>query len=126
MISSVDEEKINEKIIYLGKVVGTTYEPAKSNLKEFVHTLYKMSKSNIKPSDIEMKLIHEKDNQYDPNALRVMANLKGHGTWEVGYIPKTDNYKILEIGIDKFECKLVDLNEFDGKIVGLMVAVIKK
>jgi hypothetical protein len=118
----------NNNCIFSGSLKGTSFEPAKSNLQAlltpFLANLEVTERGKLL-SELVIELTHIKDNPYDPNAIRVTFHINDMH-WEVGWIPKFINTKILEVGLDNVECKLQDFNIYEEKIVGALIKVLKK
>ena len=62
-----------------------------------------------------LKLVHDKDNRYDPNAVAVMFHDEElEDDFCIGYIPREDNETIagiLEMGwTEMFECRISKIN----------------
>jgi len=106
--------------LYLGKLAGVNFEPAKSNLQKFVEKINAAENQN---ADVEIKLTHDKENKYDKNAIRVSAGIGGIFL-EVGWIPKHSNEGILKAGIENTKTTIENFNFFEGKVVGLRVNVV--
>ena len=77
----VTEKKVSN--IFWMRVVGTTFI---EGVPEFLRKL----KYNIKDTNcILLKLVPDKENQYDTNAVSVLLSLKGIGKYKkIGYIPR--------------------------------------
>lgn len=76
------------------KVVGTTFTEGQKLLKYL--------KVKAKKEDIILSVIHEKDNQYDPNALRVDVSVTwSDKVYHLGYLSKD---------IAKLKCGYEDIN----------------
>lgn len=69
-------------------VVGVTFEGRQQILSDFFRTYRHGSKHLV-------KLVHESDNQYDPNAVAVHLNVNGTDYKHVGYISKNENQAVL-------------------------------
>ncbi len=95
---------LNGKMMYEGSVVGTTFEPAKSNIPiaiDYLNTFVDWN-SFIEPI-VELK--HNPLNKYDSNALEVHIGYEGK-TFFVGHIPKTHNKQLLDMGLENLNTEL--------------------
>ncbi len=122
------ESNMESNILFSGKIVGTSFEPAKSNLQELLTPFLAgldIGERGEVLSGLGVKLIHITDNPYDPNAIRVYFEI-GNKSWEVGWIPRFANTKILEYGIENTESSLTDFLVYEDKIVGALITVTKK
>jgi hypothetical protein len=98
--------------LYDGKVVGITFEPAKTNFKKIVEQYKKGEK-------IALSLVAEPENKFDAHAVAVHAN-----GLKVGYIPKEINKNILKHGIDKVKVELRGFNDLKpGDYKGMEINV---
>jgi len=104
--------------LYHGKVVGITFEPAKSNFKKIVQQHYEGKK-------IDLVLDPEPGNKFDKNAVAVIAN-----GLKVGYIPKESNSQIVNFmkkhdnHYSGLHVSLIDFNTAKpGEIVGMEIHV---
>lgn len=83
--------------MYSGSVVGTTFEPAKSNIPLVLDYLRTVAaeKGDFEPL---IELVHNPENPYDKNALQVHLGY-GDKKFFVGHIPKTHNTQMLDAGL---------------------------
>lgn len=111
-------------MLYNGSVVGTTFEPAKTNIPILVDYLRTVTAASgeIEPS---VSLKHNPLNPYDANAVEVHVGY-GLTSYFVGHIPKTYNQKLLEAGLENLT---PELNRFfiddAGNAFGLSLFVYK-
>ena len=104
--------------MFQGSIVGVTFEPAKTNLQRAVKFFeIKMKEEGWEPV---VELEHQPDNQYDSNAIRVKIGDKTK-LFEVGFIPKTHNQRMLSYGLDNIETTLEDFTTYDDKVVGVVI-----
>lgn len=111
-----------EQVLYFGKVVGVTFEPTKTHFKACVAELQQQGEKVMNPV---LKLRHNPENQYDPNAVEVWM---GHNepTHHIGFIPRTHNRLLLLEGLEHLGVRLLKCNLFEDKIVGFGIEVYKK
>ncbi len=112
-------------MLYQGSVVGTTFEPAKTNILVAVDFFRTVTAAH---GDVEpvVTLKHNPLNPYDKNAIEVHI---GYDlvNYMVGHIPKTHNVRILEAGIDKVKAELERFYiDALGNAFGLSVIVNKE
>src|SRR4030042_6695212 len=107
------------EIIYNVKIVGVSFEPAKTNLKNAVNYFQRLD-NECNPI---MTLKAEPSNPHDKNAIQVWIE-QNNQSWNIGYIPKIINQKILEIGIHNIGIKLVQFNQdYKGDICGATINI---
>lgn len=84
-------------MIYAGSVVGTSFEPAKSNIPKAIDHFrtFIAAEGDIEPI---VTLVPNPKNQYDANAIEVHIGYRDK-SFMVGHIPKTHNVEMLEKGI---------------------------
>lgn len=61
------------------RVKGVTYKQRQKALEHL---------SRYNPQDITIRLAQEPSNEYDKNAVAVVATVKGKGSYTMGYLPK--------------------------------------
>lgn len=106
--------------IYRGKVTGVTFEPAKSNIAKVVSLLAEKG-DDFRP---QVKLQPDPENKYDPNAIRVLIGQDGK-LYEVGWVPKSCNERVIKAGVENCKTDLVDFNTFEDNIVGFVISITK-
>lgn len=76
------------------------YEWTKKDMSEF--GIYEEKVWKYEPSDIDVNIVPDPDNEHDHNALKVMAGWKDH-MWHIGYIPKNHIHEVkvaLDSGVE--------------------------
>lgn len=108
--------------VYSGSVVGTSFEPAKSNIPQVLDYLRTIAAEQGEIIPV-MKLVHNPENPYDKNAIQVHMGYR-NTMFFVGHIPKTHNSKLLEIGLPNVQAEF-DRFYFDdnGQSFGLAVFI---
>lgn len=109
--------------VYIGKVAGISFSPAKENFKKV------MEKFNSMPVDkvvFDLSLRHDPENPYDANAVEVLLGQKGEEVLRVGFVPKPNNQDVLREGIDNVDVEVVNFNRMDNKVVGMDILVSKR
>lgn len=102
----------------VSKVSGVTFGKRAAALERLTH---------YKPEQISVQLIREENNQFDNNAIAVMATVEGKGSYVVGYVP-AEVAKILSSIIDKGVAVKATLNKivggwFEGQNYGMRIAL---
>jgi hypothetical protein len=106
--------------LFFGKLTGVSFQPARDNLIK-INKLF----PNIDEDQFKIELIHDKENKYDPNAIRVYIVVQfdhGEEKYEVGWIPRFINTSILT-HLDKVNVDLVDVIFYQGQVVNLQIRV---
>lgn len=99
-----------DQVNFQTNVVGTTFSKNGSDVLSFL-------KSKVPVSDIKIKLVHEKENEYDPKAVAVGVSVRGAKKYiKIGYVPR-DRNTVLCYAIDHPETYQVvvrDVSLFGG------------
>lgn len=105
--------------LYNGKVVGVTFEPTKSTFKACLAHFKDMTEQEANP---EIQLEADPQNPHDPLAIKVLMG-QGEKFFHIGYIPRTHNKQILDIGLHRVDASLLKCNIFEDKVVGFGIEV---
>ena len=99
LLSVLDTFKDNIHMMSFNtKVVGTTFRPNGQNILKYLAR-------NVKSYDIVLEFEREPDNQYDPNAVKVIVGIKSSvKKHHIGYIPKD---------ISDFFAHVIDCGRYD-------------
>lgn len=74
------------------KIAGTTFHPLPENQYLKVNSTYTFD--NVPCAEADAILMAEPDNQYDPNAVKVMVPLDSGEAFHIGYLPKDSDLKM--------------------------------
>lgn len=92
--------------IYIHTIRGHFY------FQEALKKAYEASGGQNKILKENLKIIHEKDNEFDPNALAIFYDGD-----KIGYIPREDNEALLKANIFNIELRTyIYKNEYSGEI----------
>lgn len=75
------------------KIAGTTFHPLPEG--KFLKVGRTYTFEDVPCADTDAVLIPEPDNQYDPNAVKVVVPLDSGEAFHVGYIPKDHPLKMM-------------------------------
>lgn len=75
------------------KIAGTTFHPLPDGKYLRVNQTYEFE--NTPCADADAILVPEPDNQYDPEAVKVMVPLESGEAFHIGYLPKDSQLKKL-------------------------------
>ena len=103
--------------LYKGPVKGVTFR-AEENERCYAYLL----EHRLSP---EVKLVHEIENVYDKNAIKVLIG-QGPTFFHVGYVPKESAGSIHSIGVPNVEARYVDLNYYGDTVVGWTIEILPK
>jgi hypothetical protein len=96
--------------VWLGNVKGVSFEPYASNLRK----VYAKRRS----TKIKIILARDVANAFDPYAICVYFN-----NLAVGYIPRSANQSMLNVGLSNLSVSFVGFNLFDDRVVGACIKV---
>ena len=102
------------EIVFDGRAAGVTFNPAKKNIK-------KLYRGGIK--EPKLRLVPMPENKYDKNAIRVVTDFLGR-VIELGWVPKTDNSRMLEYGLSNIHCMFGGYNMYEDEVVGISIVLI--
>ncbi len=98
------------------KIVGITFNGRQE-------TIEMIEKNNIK----ELELVRDKDNEFDKNAIMVIANFKNNWRRQVGYLKKELAEQLAE-PIDKgikYACKIIEITGKEKENRGVNIEIEK-
>ena len=83
--------------------VGVTFEGRQTLLQELLDEYQRIGKQR------EIKLEFEPTNKFDPNAIKVLADIPTQGFQHIGYVPKetTSHFKAINDNIVKIGIKSI-------------------
>lgn len=106
------------ELIYEGKIVGVSFEPAKSGLQRAYADMRGQAPAAV-------RLEHDPNNVYDNQAIKVFFKCNSNEHF-VGHIPKPYNAKMLEAGLAKMAVKFDRWNIAAGRpVAGANIEVAK-
>lgn len=75
------------------KIAGTTFHPLPDG--QFVRIKQTYNFEGVSCADADAILVPEPDNQYDPEAVKVLVPLENGQPFHIGYLPKESELKKL-------------------------------
>ena len=118
---------MNPVITINTKLAGVTMEPARQARLQRIHELVA---KGYKLEEFKVRIIHESDNEHDPNACRVDVYRKSEDQWvDLGFIPRQaaaivapciDNELIVSV---KLKDVTFFLDEKKGKIFYCFISI---
>lgn len=75
------------------KIAGTTFHPIPDG--QFIRVKQTYDVEGIPCADVDALLIPEPENQYDPDAVKVMVPLENGQAFHIGYLPKDSELKFM-------------------------------
>lgn len=116
---------MDKRSMYIGPVAGTSFEPAKTNLRDMVVALNEATDDH----PFKLKLVTDPHNKYDSNAIKVVADFESK-EYFVGWVPRDYNHNICKQIKNSLEedglsvgCELEKFNVFDDRVVGLEIDI---